>query len=1044
MEGLLNKIFFKSMLILFLALGLTAAVYAQQTTGSITGTITDEEGNPLPGVNVTATSDALMGEQTYVTSAAGTFRFPALPVGHYNIKAEIAGFQTITREEIIVRVGMVVTIDLTMTVTALEEEVTVTATTPTVDVEQSKISVVMDKDLLKNIPMARDLYDIVNAAPGAISEDQSYRRTSSIHGGTVRSNTYAFDGVNMNDPVVMYPLTNINFDVMDEVELVTGGHPASVGYTDGAYINVVTRSGGNKFSGGAVLYYTNESMNQHLWTDEQIQALEIAKPAVDKLNFDGSATLGGPIITDKLWFFSNARYIKSEQLTNFIPFTDIMGISHSGYTWTHEEMMGFIKLTTQVTNNLKFMGMFNYVDRYRPMYEEPGSRTIFQATRIWDHEKDYTGTGVISYVLDQNTFFDLRGSYVHRFFPIPMQDNVQDLPIYYEQGDLYGSLTTARFNETYLRKRFQVGAYFTRFQDNFLGGNHEFKGGIEFEDAYGDWDWWRPHPGGFYTDSRNPGGYYYDYDRGGDGVLNDGYGFFYICGPNSGDTHIKDKGNRIGGYIQDSATFGERLTVNLGLRFDRSWGWKPAVDKAQSGSDLAYWIGENVMKPYVAENYPESFPNGLNPYAADTSPEWKDIIVWNSFSPRIGVSYDVFGDGKTAIKASFNRYTEYLMLQYFSTLHPFYPRSFGVRWEDQTAPFLADVPNAPWTAMNVGDHFYLPPTDYRGMDVNFAKNRLDPDTKSPVNNELTIGVWQELFRNFSVGFNYIYKWKDNILEDVVYDPDTGEYWYHLDVGAGSQHWKPYTTTVPGEDDYPDRDVTFYVRTNDAPDTFYRITNVPELERKYWAFEFLFNKRMADGWQLNGSIVYSKAFGNIGGWYGESWGWSGAGDSPNYFVNRDGRQSVDRPLQIKLMGTAQLPLRFFLSAYYQFFTGGWWGRYATVYPDSTWCNANDMYRTGYGVYIEPIDTRHNRSWNRLDLRLEKEFLLGDFGRLGLYVDAINILGGVGLNVGQDDIYRWYPSAEGVGQTGSVSTESGYKAINSVTGIRTLKLSARFSF
>jgi hypothetical protein len=949
------------------------------------------------------------------------------------------------REEVIVRVGMVVTIDIVMEVTALEEQITVTATSPVVDVEQSKITMVMDKDLLKNIPMARDLYDIVNGAPGAISEGQSYRRTSSIHGATVRSNTYAFDGVNMNDPVVMYPLTNINFDVMDEVEMVTAGQPASVGYTDGAYINVVTRSGGNQFSGGAVLYYTNKDMNQQLWPEEEIQAFEVAKPAVDKLNFDGSATLGGPIITDRLWFFSNARYLRTEQLTNFIPFTDVRGVSHKGYSWDHKELMGFIKLTGQLTTNLKLMGMFNYVDRSRPMYEEPGPRVIFQATRIWDHEKDYTGTGVLSYVLDQNTFFDIRGSYVHRWFPLPMQDNVQDLPQLWEQGDQYGSLTNARFNETFLRTRFQIGAYFTRFQDNFLGGNHEFKGGVEYEDAYGDWDWWRQDPMEFFMDTRNVGDYYYNYDRGGDGILNDGVLWFYICGPDSGSTHIKDKGQRIGAYLQDSVTFGERLTVNAGIRFDRSTGWKPAVDKAQTGSDLAYWIGENIMKPDVAASYPESFPQGLNPYASDSAPEWKDIIVWNSWSPRIGFSYDVFGDGKTAVKASYSRYTEYLMLQYFSTLHPFYPKDFPVLWEDTTAPFLGDAGIEPWEAANIGDHFYLTPRDYRSMDFNFAKQQLDPDTKSPVNNELTFGIWQEVFRNFSVGASFIYKWKDNILEDIIYAPDTDEYWYHMDLPAGKKYWMPYSTTVPGTDDYPDRDVTCYVLSNDAPQIFYRLNNVPELERKYWAFEFVFSKRMSDGWQLAGSVVYSKAFGNIGGWYGVSWGWSALGDNPNRFVNAYGRQDIDRPLQIKLMGTAQLPYRFFLSAVYALFTGDPWGRGALIVPDSAWCKANNAYRTGYRVFIEPIDERQNRGYNQLDIRLEKEFMLGDFGRLGFYIDALNVLGWSDVDVGRDDVYRWLPSAEGFGVlTGIKSLQSGYKVINSVSGIRTIKLCARFSF
>ena len=970
-----------------------------------------------------------MGTQTYVTTDTGVFRFPALPPGHYTISAEMPGFKTVTRGEVIVRVGMVVTVDITMEMTTLEEEVTVTAASPVVDVEQTKLAVIMDKELLKNIPMARDLYDIVNSAPGAVSENVTYRRTSSVHGGTVRGNTYAFDGVNMNDPVVMYPLTNINFDVMDEVELVTAGHPAEVGYTDGGYVNIVTRSGGNKFSGGAVLYFTNESMAQHLWTDEQITALGVSKPEVDKSWFDGSLTVGGPLMPDRLWFFSNIRYIKQEIATNFIPVDlsqsvglnypnlEYLNRSHGAYDWTHEEKMGFIKLTGQLTSNIKLMGMFNYVDRYRPMYDQPGARVIFQRTQVWDHEKDYTGNGVLSYILDQNTFFDIRVGYVRRWFPITMQDEAKSLPMIYNEGALYTYITTARFDETYLRKRFQTGIYFTRFQDNFLGGNHEFKGGVEFEDAYGDWDWWRQDNLYLYFYRDDP--YYW-----GPGVMDVG---FYICSDAEGKSKIQDKARRIGAYIQDSVTFADRLTLNLGLRYDRSWGWKPAVDKAAGGNPLSVWVGENVLVPEY----------GVNPFAAMTSEEWKDIMIWNSFSPRIGLTFDVFGDGKTAFKASFSRYTEYLMLQYFSVLHPFYPRSFWFQTVDNNGNMWPDE----------GDSFYHYGTTPLVMDPEYSKKQIDPDVTSPLNDEFTVGIQHELFKNFSAGINFLYKNKHNICENALWDPETGEKWWTAELAP--QWWIPYTTVVPGIDDlYEDTEVTIYLPRSDHPDFFYVFTNVPELKRKYWALEFIFNKRMSDGWQLSGSVVYSKMYGNIGGEYGESWGWSGAGNNANYWVNRDGRLDMDRPLQVKLMGTAQLPYRIFLSAYYRYYSGRPWGIDASIYVDSAWMKANNLdsaYR-GWGVYIEPIGTRRNNAENYLDVRLEKEFVLGDFGRLGVYLDALNVLGFTNVIVGRDPISRWYPSANKPldPSAGTYTVSSTYKVVSTIEGVRTVKFSLRFNF
>jgi hypothetical protein len=454
----------------------------------------------------------------------------------------------------------------------------------------------------------------------------------------------------------------------------------------------------------------------------------------------------------------------------------------------------------------------------------------------------------------------------------------------------------------------------------------------------------------------------------------------------------------------------------------------------KAAAPLSVWVGETVVKPWVAANYASSFPQGLNPWGDSTSPEWSNIISWNEFSPRFGLTYDLFGDGKTALKFSFNRYTEYLMLQYFSTLHPFYPRSFSFNWTD------TNNDNYP----NIGDTFVVRPTDYRGMDPQFAKSRLDPNTKSPLTDELTAGIWHELFKNFSLGFNVLYKEKKNIVEDAMYSPDTKEYWYHIDQAAAQKYWIPFTTTIPGTDNYPTQTVTVYIRSNASPAPFYRFTNVSQLKRKYWAAELIFNKRMSDGWQFGGSVVYSKAYGNIGAWYDQSWGWSGYGDNPNAFVNAYGRINTDRPLQIKLFGTIQMPYRIFLSGFYQFQSGSPWTRYVAIRPPADWCTATNTYRDYYGINIETEGSRRNYDYNQLDIRLEKEFSLGNFGRLGAYIDVENLLGFSAVNIGLDDIYRWDPVAAGANQPGTKTLESSYKVVSSVQGLRQVNVSLRFSF
>ncbi len=210
--------------------------------------------------------------------------------------------------------------------------------------------------------------------------------------------------------------------------------------------------------------------------------------------------------------------------------------------------------------------------------------------------------------------------------------------------------------------------------------------------------------------------------------------------------------------------------------------------------------------------------------------------------------------------------------------------------------------------------------------------------------------------------------------------------------------------------------------------------------------------MADGWQFAGNIVYSRAYGNIGGWYDQSWGWSGAGDGPNYFVNQWGEINVDRPLVIKLYGTAQLPYRILLSLNYIYQAGGPWSRSASLRPPQAWCTANGAYYTSgtyYGVNTEPSGERRDRAWNLLDLRIEKEFRIADFGTLGAYIDVMNLLGWSGVGVGLNDVYRWTPTTEGftpAGQTpaGTKTLASGYKIVSSVSGIRTLRATVRFNF
>jgi len=278
---------------------------------------------------------------------------------------------------------------------------------------------------------------------------------------------------------------------------------------------------------------------------------------------------------------------------------------------------------------------------------------------------------------------------------------------------------------------------------------------------------------------------------------------------------------------------------------------------------------------------------------------------------------------------------------------------------------------------------------------------------------------------------------------VLYSPDTGEEWYDADSPAGKKYWTPFNTIVPGDGNYPDIPVTLYYQKKGSPDLFYRATNVPELYRRYRALEISFNKRMADGWQMAGSVVFSRSTGNIGAGSGETFGWSSAVDTPNYFVNRDARLDNDRPIIVKLMGTAKIPLGFYLSGYFRHFSGAPWGRTANVNAPASWVNANNAISYGHLVQVEPKGTRRYASSSYLDLRLEKEFVIAGSGRLGFYIDLLNVMGTKGLSVGTQDINLWFPVDEN-SAVGTKYVPGSYKTVTSVYGQRVIKASVRFSF
>ena len=1025
----MGKKIFIFLLILSLPTGIASRAFAQGQTGSIKGKITDKAGDPLPDAFIYVSSPAMLGIRTYLSSKTGAIRFPGLSPGIYKIMAEKPEFKTVNIEDIIVRVGQTVNLDITLEATLIEEEITSNIPSPTLDEESTKTSVNIDRDLLNNLPFSRNLHEIINSAAGVTQYSVPNQKASSVHGSTVRANIYTLDGIIMNDPSGMHLLTNINFDIIEEVELETAAHPAQVRFAEGGYINVVAKSGGNRFRGDINLYYANEKLGSTLRSEEEISETGASPPPLDRYLGDISFSLGGALLEDRIWFFTNARFISLSRTTDFIPWIDPQGNSHKIFSWHGNEKMGFFKLTSQFIPQLKVTGMFNYFDRYRSASESPLSWNLpKEATQILDHEKNLTASGTLSYIFDQNTFGDLKAGYIEHSLPLRLDAKWRDNPQYFNEGTehFWGS---AGFNETQLKKRFQAGAYLTRFQEGSFG-DHEFKSGVEYEFASGEWTTWKTDNLLQHYFYGNP--YYFDPNYFGQAVspvtgnpVDKGKVSFSIAEKAEGGLSQNEL-SRLSLFAQDSVSFGRRLTLFLGLRFDRSSTKLLSLEKGESGNPVSLKIGEELIEPLY----------GANPYSTIIVPEWQNIVVWNALSPRFGLSFDILGNGKHLFKASFSRYTEYLMLDYLRALNPFYARrSHQFNWFDENMDGIVDV----------DDTYTLYPEDLRSYSEEDYKKRIAPDIKPPYTDEFTIGLHQELFKDFSIRINYIHKTKRNIIENVLYDPDSDKDWYTIAQDTQGW-WIPFETIVPGVDDFPDTQVSAYYRSSNTPVLFYQVKNVPELKRKYQALEIAFKKRMLNNLQLIGSLVISKTTGNIGLNYDASSGFSRAADNPNFLlVNlpEDSSLDFDRPLVLKLMGTYKLPYDFFASCYYTYMSGTPLPRSVTIIPPASWVQGNNAYSEPATVLLEKPGTRRAEPYHNLDLRIEKKFRFGSSGKIGIYVDILNALGKKYSFISKNDGGFWFPDAENTTQGTRVLSEN-YKKITSLSGTRMIRLGLNLRF
>ena len=988
----------------FLLLGLASisSLVAQVgQTGSIRGQVVDAQKAPLPGVTITVTSPALMGKQSVVTNVDGTFKFaPILPPGVYSVVAELQGFNSVRRDNVVVRVGAAPSVNLEMDQATLNQEVTVVAPSPVVDVVSTSINQNATRDIIETLPFAnRNVWTFALAtAAGALGR--------SIHGEGAATSLFQIDGVMANEADNYVTNTIVDMDTVEEVEFVTGGLGSTVYGGRSGFMNVVTKSGGNELHGRTQFYYTGKPLQQVLPSPEQLAALGIASPTFAIYDSDVSATLGGPIFNDKLWFFGSFKYTSLKNAVSFIP-TTIMGVYYGPYEQATTRPNYFGKLTWQVTQNLKLSTMFNTGISKNPHFYT-GPYLTASASAV-NREQTTTSSNAFTWVIDPNTILDIRAGvrikdWTGRYTPEAVAGPYfTDSYTRYEWGNRGLESYTYKEND-------QFSPTLLRYQDDFLGGNHEFQAGFEFVRSRGDWGYWRDNPIEWTFYNGNP--YYYRGLYGLSGphpIYGDGLLTFYTYGTARGESQQVGISYRYSGFIQDTMTINNRLTINVGLRYDKMINNIPNQTKGAAGGTLGAAIGEYYLRPAY----------GFNPYQELVYEGWDNCYPYSGLAPTIGISYDPTGKGKMALKLHYGTYFDATATGAYSSLQPTSPIGFSYYWTDINKNGQPDAPPIDSYALQPGQN---PLT----MLSTTFKSQIDPNLKNPYTREFIAGLDHELFPYLKVSLTYIYRDHKNFTANLNYDAVTGTYWNLLE-----QHpdwWVPFTTTVPAYGGFPARQVTVYYRSNNAPAVFGVLTNVPQMKSTYSGLELAFEKRMHNGWSLGGSFNYSYMWSN------------GSFTNPNTRINAEGRQGTV-PWYLKLYGTFKIPYGFVASFIYVHSEGTFWGRTVNVSAPTAWITANNVNAGTVNATIEASDGRQNRSDDNMDFRIEKEFKLGNFGRLGVFADVFNLLGAQYINVPVNPAGTWKPTDNNSDQ--GTYTPANMK-VSGIAGVRSYRLSLRFSF
>ncbi len=670
------------------------AALRAQTTGSLAGRVTDPSGGVLPGASVEAKSPSLQGVRSTAADTTGVYRLSLLPPGTYSVTFTLSGFTSRTVDGVRVGLDKDTVLDATMALATMKEAVTIIAEAPVVDTTTTTLGQNLDERAIQTLPSGRNYSSVVQVTPGVSSDanpDNRQQATISVYGSSGAENTFLIDGVNTTNVEYGFQGKDLNFEFIQEINVKAGGYEAEFGKATGGIINVITKSGGNQFHGDLFGYLDSDSLQR---ATEPVVSTGGTVTGFRRGDF--GLDLGGPVVKDRLWFFG--AYDRVTNTTDSaLPSGPREGDVVQAKTTRN---LASAKLTWKVGANQTVLATFFQDPRHDTGVINDASHTLNGDPLTYQGRQDFGGRDyALGYdaTISRSWILSAQAARHEEENSVGPESAAGDVIQYRDsEADFYqlggfGLIQQKTFRRNLAR------ASLTRF-----AGAHQLKLGAEWEQEKAE------------VVKRMSGGQQVDFfpnSTGGPQI----YRHFYWTTPDAvlGNAPLSQltanpEHRNTAVFLQDRWALTKRLTVNLGLRWDR----QEIIDAAGTGQiDLK-----------------------------------KDV------APRLGFVFDPTGDHRTKVFGSYGRYYEQIPMDLVI-------RSFSFERQPRIINFdpVATRPSLAAEAAFGTDSAIL---------GGFTEPS-DPDIRNQFLHEAIAGFEREIAPDVALGIKGVYRKYGRVIEDFL-------------------------------------------------------------------------------------------------------------------------------------------------------------------------------------------------------------------------------------------------------------------------------------